>query len=173
MFAFVRHSVNKCVSEKLLTESKDISMSAPQHPISVSAASALFCQLCLHLRNSVQKWQTEKEQRRRLSITRSREGGRALERGLNWERWPWAALESRVAVSVHSKLHLTIWTPRQWRRRCSMGPSTGCSRTECSIWVQPTAHRWLYMEVSIDVLDKLSLSDDWKILTKGKWRSYT
>lgn len=55
MFAFVRHSVNKCVSEKLLTESKDISMSAPQHPISVSAASALFCQLCLHLRNSVQK----------------------------------------------------------------------------------------------------------------------
>lgn len=44
-----------------------------------------------------------------------------------------------------------------------MGLSTGCSRTECSIWVQPTAHRWLYMEVSIDVLDKLSSSDDWKI----------
>lgn len=49
-------------------------MCLPQHPISVSAGSALYCQLCLHLLNSVPKWQTEKEQRRRLSITRSREG---------------------------------------------------------------------------------------------------
>lgn len=86
---------------------------------------------------------TDKQRKNRGTDFQLPGAGRGVreEGGLNWKRWPQAALEGRVASSEHSKLQRTIWTLRPWVLRFSTGPNTGCKRTECSICAQPSTQR--------------------------------